>query len=365
MVEGEKPIYAASGHILYEWMGSLWALPFSTSSLTRTGDAVVLEPNASQASVSDEGTLVFLGHSKQSQQLVWVDRNGKDLELIGQPQGAISAPSLSPDGSRVLVLAGEGSERNIWVHDIARGLKTRLTFDPGQEDRAVWMPDGKRFSFTTARGSAQSVSQDIYVQNADGSGKPERLISTPHPEWSMSWSRDGRYLVFDRAEGRYTDIWYLRRNGDGTSEEVPFIRTESDEVSPSLSPDGRYLAYESDKSGRREVYVRSFPTGDSEMQVSVQGGGQPRWRGDGRELFFVQSGDTMTSVMVQDLQRRQVSAPKILFRYPDALRGRGQRYDVTPDGQKFVLVKTLQPAQTVIRVVENWLTEFEARRHRK
>jgi Tol biopolymer transport system component len=256
----------------------------------------------------------------------------------------------------VLVRAQDGNEVDIWLHDVSRPQKTRLTFDPVVEDRPVWYPDGTRFSFS----SPLAGQLNIYEQSADGTGKASRLVVSEHPDWASSWSTDGQHLVFHRGQGQGTDIWYLHRKSDGEAQEHPFVKTEFDELSAMLSPDGRYLAFESNKSGEYEVYVRPFPSGDREWQVSTAGGRQPRWRGDGRELFYVTNALQLFAVTIERSPEFRAGTPKRLFQ-DSGLRGRGQRYDVTPDGLRFVLVKTIKGGKPVIHVVQNWLAQFPGR----
>ena len=242
-------------------------------------------------------------------QLIWRDRAGRKLETIGQPQERIQMPDLSADAGRVTVQAWEDNNQNpdIWVHDVARGFKSRITFHPALDERPVWGPNGDKITFSSFRNG----NSDIFVKSADGTGDAEELLATPSFEAPFDWSPDGKYLIYDKAGGwpnrsaaltrsreerrgsSRMNIWYLRpKEGAGGYEEVPFVNTAFDELAPDLSPDGRFLAYESDESGRYEVYVRPFPEGGGREQVSTKGGRQPRWRGDGKELFYGE-GDTL------------------------------------------------------------------------
>ena len=185
------------------------------------------------------------------------------------------------------------------------------------------------------------------------------LFGTPHSEVPFDWSSDEKYLIFDQA-GAKMDIMYLRRNQDGRGyESLPFVKTAFDELAPDLSPDDRFLAYESDKSGRYEIHVQPFPDGGTEWPVSVKGGRQPRWRGDGKGLYYVENDNTLVAVSVSTTPTFSVGAPNRLFQDERAFRGRGHQYDVARDGQRFVVVKTLKQPKTQIRVVQNWFAQFK------
>jgi Tol biopolymer transport system component len=210
----------------------------------------------------------------------------------------------------------------------------------------MWHPDGKHFSFTLRTGN-----YDVYLGSVDGSPATP-LIASPVADFGESWSRKGEYLLFTRV-GRQLDIWLRRSKPDGGVEERPFVNTEFDELSSALSPDGRYVAFESDKSGQHEVYVRPFPAGDDEWQVSTDGGHQPSWRGDGREMFYVKGEDTLMAVGVDVPRKIPVGVPRALFQQ-ERLRGKGKQYDITQDGRRFILVKVLRESKPIIRVVQNW-----------
>ena len=263
-------------------------------------------------------------------------------------------PVLSPDGSRVVVLALESEDLDIWIHDVARSLKTRLSFDPEYVDRPTWTAKGDKITFSSRRNG----NADIFVKSADGSGEAELLLATPSGEFGFGWSSDGKYLVGSGDR----DIWYMQaREGASGYEKVMFLDTPFDEVSPDLSTDGKFLAYETDESGQFEVYVQAFPEGGDKRQVSTNGGHQPRWSGDGKEIFHVQE-DTLVAVSVTTSPAFSVGTATRLFEGYGAFDRRGQEYDVAPDEQRFVMVETLEdPPPPLIRVVQNWYEEFRDR----
>ena len=356
LARGSLPVYSPTGHIVYQSENALWALPFSAESLRKTGEPFAVSGSASAPSISRDGTLVYLSGTEAGlEQLTWRDRDGNELGTIGEPQPEILEPVLSPDSSQVVVRAHENDNADIWVHETARSLKRRLTFDPAAEFRPTWTPRGDKVSFSSTRDGRWNV----FIKPADGRGEAESLLATPANEWGFEWSADGRYMV-GAGGGK---LWYLRADESAsTFEKVMFLDEPFDAVSPDLSPDAKFLAYQSNESGRDEVYVELFPKGGARWQVSTNGGGQPRWRGDGKELFYVE-GDTLIAVSVTTSPAFSVGAAKPLFQDGSAFEGRGQQYDVTPDGQRFVVVKTLIEANAgrAIHVVENWYEEFRDR----
>jgi len=357
LAPGSRPVYSPTGHIVYESANALWALPFSVETLRATGEPFPVSGSGSLASVSRDGTLVYLhGDETGLQQLIWRDRAGRKLGTIGAPQPEIELPVLSPDGSQVVVQALENDNTDIWVHETARGLKRRLTFDPEDGFRPTWTPSGDKISFSSVRDG----SMDVFIQPADGSGEAESLLATPGGEWGFDWSADGKYLV-GSGEGK---LWYLRAEEGGNGyQQVMFLETSFSAVGPDLSPDAKFLAYQSNESGRYEVYVQPFPDGGAKRQVSTKGGSQPRWRGDGKEIFYVE-GATLMAVSVTTSPAFSIGAAQPLFEDGPAFEGRGQQYDVTLDGQRFVVVETLGDgdAGAAIHVVQNWYEEFRDRK---
>jgi len=363
LAAGLRPFYSPTGHVIFESQEGLWAVPFSLKDLRTSGEPFPLRERANNPSVAPDGTLVYLeAGARTSEQLVWKSRTGGKLGVVGQPQEHINAPLLSPDGKRVAVYSIENGNQDIWIHDVVRGLKTRLTSDAAAEDRPIWSPDGKRIAYASNR----SGNFDVFIQAADGSGPAEPLLATPQDDYLSDWSRDGKYLIFDIVTSSGRDIGYLRQ---GKSEDphkmTPFLATSFDEGDSVLSPDGRFLAYSSNESGRFEVYVQRFPEGGGKVQVSGQGGVQPRWRGDGKELFYVE-GETLLAVAVTSAADFTVGKAVRLFEQKGIARDAGQQYDVSADGQRFVLVEPVGgETSATIRVVQNWFAEFRDRQKRK
>ena len=361
LVSGAYPIYSSTGHILYQTNvkeGGLWALPFAIETLKPAGNPFRIAENVTDASLSADGALVavdFMGMGKR--QLVWLDREGRNLGTIGQPQEAMLWPALSPNGRRVAVEAQEGGYKNIWLHDTDRPIKTRLTFDPTGDSQPVWSVSGEEVFFASTRRGVF----DGFSRSADGSGEARPLPATPQPEMPRSFSSDGKYLLYSRHETRTgSDIWYLKRKEQGSGfDPRPLLQGPFNELKPRLSPDDRYFVYHSDESGRPEIYVQRFPDGGGKSQVSNNGGLQPYWSKNGNELFYVED-DTLITIKVSTGERFSASSSQRLFRHP-GLRGSERTYDVSADGQRFVVIEDVEDENAkspAIHIIQNWYEEF-------
>ncbi|HEY4579631.1 MAG TPA: protein kinase [Candidatus Acidoferrales bacterium] len=362
---GTYPRYAPSGHLVYARRGSLMAVPFDPDRLEITGAAVPVVEGLQQSttgeakySISATGSLIYVsGGTGQGAQrrLVWVSRNGAEQPLAA-PARNYQQPRLSPDGRRVAVQIDE-REAQIWLYDLARETTTRLTFEGNRSETPLWTPDGKRVVFY----STKEGPQNLFWQMADGTGGLERLITSEYNHVPMSWSPDGRLLAFTQiTAGR--DIWVLRLD-DRKAE--PFLRTPFIEGAAQFSSDGRWLAYVSDESGRPEIYVQPYPGPGGKWQISTDGGTEPMWNRNGRELFY-RSGNKMMSVEVTTQPAFSAGRPRMLFERPYVsipLPQTYQYYDVSPDGQRFLMVKESEQATyaTQINVVLNWSEELKQR----
>jgi eukaryotic-like serine/threonine-protein kinase len=363
---GMYPRYAPSGHLVYAQGGSLMAVPFDPQRLTITGAAVpVVEgllqspvSGAAQYSFSATGSLVYVSGSVQSAQsrLVWVNRKGAE-QPIAAPARAYLNPLVSPDGRRLAVGITE-LESQIWLYDLSRETLTRLTFEGNVNNRPVWTPDGKRIAFE----SNKEGPGNIFWQLADGSGRLERLTTSEYNNFPMSWSPDGQLLAFlEVTPTTGYDIWVLRL---GDRKAQPFLRTPFNESVPRFSPDGRWLAYISDESGRWEIYVQPYPGPGGKWQISTEGGTEPVWNRNGRELFY-RSGDKMMAVDIAAQPSFIAGKTRVLFegRY-EPTPGTTPNYDVSPDGQRFLMLKSGEAgeaAPTQVNVVLNWFEELKRR----
>jgi len=361
-----QPRFASSGHLIYAQGGSLMAVPFDSQRLEVTGAAVpvveaVLQSSTSggaQYSISTTGALVYVPGGAQTDQrnLVWVNRNGAE-QPVAAPARAYLFPRVSPDGSQVSA-AITGQDTQVWLYDFARETLTRVTFEGNVNLNAVWTPDGKRIAFNSSKDGPLS----LFWQRADGSGGLERLTTSEYPHVPMSWSPDGQLLAFMEVNPTSGyDIWVLRLSDRKAQ---PFLRTPFNESSPRFSPDGRWLAYISDESGRYEVYVQPYPGPGGKWQISTEGGTEPTWNPNGRELFF-RNGDKMMTVNIAAQSGFSASKPRMLFEGPYVPSpATATNYSISPDGQRFLMLKPADAsdvAPTQINVVLNWFEELKRR----
>jgi len=368
LADGAPASYAPPGWLLFLRNGALWAQRFDADRLELQGEAVPLTPQSDQRlarglpfSVSENGVLIWQGYPIRDAQLLWFDRAGRQVGAVASliKAGFPEAPSLSPDGKRLATAPVDVKTLNqdIWITDLARDLPTRLTIDPGRDVTPIWSPDGSRVAyFSIQRGG-------VYQMAANGAG-PEELLFEMTSVGNHAWSRDGRFIFFTRLdEQTRRDVWAAPLTGSGKP--YPLLNTEFDEWRPQLSPDGRWLAYVSDESGNDEVYVRPFAlTGDQagklgadKQRISTGGGNQPRWRRDGRELFYVAADEQMMAVGVQPNGAAfEHGTPQALFKTRmrwDSPGVMGIQYDVTADGQRF-LISTMVGEATPVSVILNW-----------
>jgi serine/threonine-protein kinase len=339
--------FVESGHVVYVEGETLFALPFDVDALEPSGSPVpVVEgvlagavEGGAQYGVSSTGMLAYLsgGVGAPTYPVVWVDRGG-GTSLLWPEDGAYAHPRLSPDGTKLALSVLRGGNWDIWIFDLEREVATRLTFGEGYDGDQVWSPDGSELLFTSDRGGVVTV----YRKRADGSGEAEPLLEEPIDQlYASSWSPDGRYVVGQRL-GNLFDIWFV----DLESGEVQdYLATDFVEAAPVFSPDGRWIAYQSSESGRSEVYVRSFPVGSGKWQISDGGGADPRWSGEGRELYFRTDDGLMVASVQTSKTSLQAGKPRSLIAgdYRGGLQGLGVQgftfsdYDATPDGSRFVL----------------------------
>jgi len=354
--------YVPSGHLVYARAGELLAVPFDLKRLEVTGPPVSILEGVStsptlgvaQSSFSGGGSFAYVpgGPNDGERTLLWVDRNGAARPLPAPPRPYLS-PRLSPDGQRLAV--GIQGTPGLWLYDLARGTLTRLTEFPFSP-HPIWTPDGKYLTFA----SVVSGAINLYWTLADGSGTAERLTTSEDGQWPGSWSPDGQVLAFSEADPTTGyDIWVLGLQGDRKPR--PFLQTPSNEYGPIFSPDGRWVAYVSDESGRQEIYVRPFPGPGGKMQISTDGGLEPVWARDGRELFY-RNGDKVMVTAVETQPVFAASKPKLLFEghYDPGILAFERDYDVSPDGQRFLMVKASdqESVATQLNVVLNWSDEL-------
>jgi len=374
---GSQAEYVESGHLVYAAAGSLRAVRFDLKRLEVLSDPIpvvedvrTVQGGEASFAVSRTGTLVYVpggvnGGQGAQRSFVWVNRQGRE-EPIKAPLRAYTYPRLSPDGSR-LAIDVRDQDNDIWIWDFARDTLTRLTFDPAADQFPIWTPDSRAIIFASSRAGIPN----LYRQSADGTGQVERLTTAPVPQLPTSIAPDGKRLVLNEANvGRSgLDLSLLALQGQPRSE--PLIQTMFTERNAEISADGRWIAYESDESGRFEVYVRPFPNVESgRWQISTNGGTRPLWARSGRELFYL---DRMGPLMLVTVQATDTTFragnPVKLFdtRYFGIGSGNsGRTYDVSPDGQRFLMIKETVPtdqgstAQAAgMVVVLNWIEELK------
>lgn len=277
--------------------------------------------------------------------LVWYDRSGEMLGAIGR-RGDYGNIELSPDGRRlgVAVLDRDRRAGDLWIYDVATGERVQFTSDPADENWLIWSPDGRRVAFNSARDGGL----DLYAADASGHGVVDALLVDGLAKWPVSWSPDGRYILYTtNSEETGNDLWLLPL--DGERQPRPFIRTEFQDNWGAISPDGRWVAYSSTETGQAEVYVVPFPGGGEQQRVSADGGFQARWRRDGREIFYLASDGTLMSTTV-DGEGPAFRAVRVepLFRTP-FLYPPYRAYDVTADGQRFIMnTLVVTPGESLI-----------------
>ena len=349
--------FVPPGDLVYTKGGALFASPFDPESGKVTGSPTPLSETvfttsntgAAQYAVSGNGTLAYVpGGLATGRTLVWRDRANVERPL-GAPPRAYLGTRLSPDGSSVAVSI-EAATSDVWVHHIGQGTLTRLTFE-GDNAHPVWSPDGKRLAYSARR----EKTANLYWVPADRSGPPERLTQGDRPQVPTGFSPDGRFLAFTQTEAGFrSDIWVLPLTGD--RKPVPLIKTPFEDRWARFSRDGKWIAWVSDETGVDQVYVQPFPGPGGKWQVSTEHGRDPVWGPGGRELFYT-SGHRFMVVDVYLAAGFATSTPRELFearseRPPGPL----PNYDVSADGQRFLMVKGSEPedATSRIHVVLNW-----------
>ena len=353
----------APGYLLFWREGALLAQAFDETALDVRGNpvavanAVGLNPLTNQGlfSVSDSGTIVFFAGAVGESELVWFDRAGRRIGNPG-PKGVFNSVSLSPDAASVVYDQAEPRNRtfDLWRLDFARGIPSRLTFHPSHDIFPLWSPDGARIAF----GSLREPPPQLYELNANSAGTEKVLLKTNVPKNPSGWSSDGRLLFYDSIDPETGgDIWALPLVGK--PETYPVVRTAADEHYGTLSPDGRWLAYISNETGAYEVYVESFPATGFKRQISMQGGFEPHWRRDGKELFYLAPNQMLMAVGVKsNLTTLGVSPPDALFathiKWME-IQAVAHHYAPAPDGQRFLVSSATDEARSVpVTIVLNW-----------
>jgi serine/threonine-protein kinase len=370
---GTQAEYTKTGHLVYAAAGSLRSVTFDLGRLEVTSDptsvvdqVATFGTGAADFSISRDGTLVYVPRSGgvstgATRSLVWVTRQGIE-EPLGAPVRGYTAPRLSPDGTRIALDIRDAGKGGIWIWDLVRQTLTPLAVDnQGQSTFPSWTPDGKKIIFSSSRGGAES---NLYWQPADGTGTAERLTTSANRQFaSFSVSPDGTKVPFvEINKGNDLQVLIL----DGRPHVEPLIQTSANEINAEIAPNGRFLAYQSDESGVNDIYVRPFPNVNAgRWQVSTSGGTKPAWARNGRELFYLDRDNAMTSVPVQMTDSAfNAGKPTKLFENPYFGANNVRTYDVSSDGQRFLMIKfgeRTADSSAGIVVVLNWTEELKQR----
>jgi Tol biopolymer transport system component len=347
-------IYAA-GYILFARNEQLLAQAFNSSTGALSGDPQPLVRGVindsvtwhMDASASDDGLLIYGTGGSGSVDLLWMDRANKQLSPISANLGNLRAASVSPQGDRI-ALEINASTSDIWVLDLARGTRTRLTFGPASNNDPEWSPDGKWIVYNSGRNGRSQ----IYRKASDGSGAEEELLDDDQIVNPTDWSHDGKYIFYQRGIPGTQDIWALPLEGDRKPFLVIPTTPKTLRTLARLSPNGRWLAYTSNESGSIENYVVAFNGGHGKWQVSVNGGLDPSWSHDGSELYYVDPAYSIYAVPVKEgAGALQFGAPQTLV---SSWSAPTTHYQVSPDGKKILLYHVSQQVSDSVTVVTNF-----------
>jgi Tol biopolymer transport system component len=369
LLQAESSVSYASGYLLFARDDTLMAQPFDPDARQPTGEAFPLAEYVSRegsryvgAAVSENGILVYgRDDALATTQLTWFDRAGRALATLGEA-ARYENFALSPDERRVAVTLGTGSpnNRDIWIIDIARNVRSRLTVDPGTDGSPVWSPDGTRIAFEGSRSGTFSLRQQLI----NGTAADEELFDGSDSRMTLSpssWSADARFIAYTLTTGNFPpkrDVWVLPLFGD--RKPFPLAHTAFTENMGVFSPDGQWIAYTSDEGGQANVFVQPFPGSGAKYQVSRDGGSHPVWRADGKELFFLGLDATMMAAPIDATGQFAAGVPQALFptgspifSSPD-LNG-GPVYAVAKDGNRFLVnARPRQSSVAPLTVVVNW-----------
>jgi eukaryotic-like serine/threonine-protein kinase len=345
------------------------ARPFDPAKLEFTGkeasvaEGVLFDPYFGGAafSVSGNGVLLyqqaapFSGYS-----LAMLDRDGKELSALRDP-GMYFYPRISPDAKRVAYFSPDLQigNTNVWVWDLATGNRTRLTFNPAYNRNPVWSPDGRRIAYV----SSESGRNTIFLKTLDSLGAEEKRTELPAGVPILTqWTPDGKYLLFDSRAVETSKLQIASVPVEGAAPASTFMESANANIgSGILSADGRWMAYRSTETGKSEVYVTSYPNPGSKLLVSVAGGGGPRWRADGKELFYMAPDRKLMSAELKESGGSlQIVSVHPMFQASMLSTSRGTHFDVTADGSKIVVLRVTAEENTApMNIVVNWTTELK------
>jgi Tol biopolymer transport system component len=349
----------SEGRLLFLRGSTLMARPFDATRRAFTGDAVPVAdpiwrfPNISgfaAFSVSSNGWLAWrAGTGGNNLRLTWFDRGGKRLGMLGDA-GNLGVVRFSPDRKNVAVVVDASGNADIWIYDVERGLRTRFTFDPANDNYPVWSPDGRTIVFASDR----KGTAGLYRKAADGSGADELLYATESAATPESFSPDGRFLAYSTG-GTGAGVWILPdpMNPAGKAKPYPFLQNGFSLAQPRFSPDGKWIAYRSNESGQFEIYVTPFPGPGGKKQISTAGGAQPCWSADGKELFYVSGDRLMATQAGAKGGAFEVGETRALF--GPMVIGLGAQFDVSADRQRILAAAAPEgQVEEPLTLVQNW-----------
>jgi dipeptidyl aminopeptidase/acylaminoacyl peptidase len=358
-------VFVPPHHLLYTQNGMLFAhrVDLQTATL-RDGPIAVAEQVVADSiaglaalSASSSGTIAYrTGPIGQQRQLIWFDRDGKELARIGVPEERGPAyGSISSDGRRLAVQRTLNGNTDIWLVDLERGPSVRFTSGPEPDIAPMWSPRGDRIAYA----SQVDGVFDLFDKPLDG-GERQLLVHTGDAKQITDWSRDGRHLLYRSVmttPSADMDIWTVALAGDRAP--VAVVRTPFEERDAQFSPDGTWIAYQSNESGRHEVYIQPLKGGRERQRISANGGVQARWRADGRELFYLTSEGQLTGVPIESVDGGRSLRPRgavPLFQTKlGAIHGVAlHSYVVAPDGERFLLDVVVERQVPPLTLILNW-----------
>jgi len=355
--------YVQPGYVVYSNEGRIFAERFDASGRKATGDPVTLaEDTDGSFSISNNGVLFYRKLAPvEGKQLLWFNRDGKQMEQAG-PIANYNNVDLSPKGDRAAVDKVTDNNRDIWVIDLARSVPSRITFDPGQDWSSAWSPDGSRLMFATNRNAYSNVNK-ILEKSSTGAGAETLVDVGDVASIPVNWSPDGKYLVYSRqrANGNGFESWLLPLFGD--RKPVPFLESTFDRIQARISPDSRFVAYTTNESGMFQIVIQTFPDPNGgKWQISADGGVEPKWRRDGRELYYLALDGKLMAVPISG-PAFNAGKPTVLFQTSltvnRASPTRDRRYDVAPDGRFLMVIPAPTAGPFPWTAVVNWYSAFE------